>query len=71
MKKRNKKERTWLLLGIMEEKVYYRYKGEQRQRQRPLGESRVDMSEPCEEGEGERCKPGAAARRTKVQKRVG
>jgi hypothetical protein len=31
--KRNKKERTQLFLGIVEEKVYYRYVGEQSQRQ--------------------------------------
>lgn len=56
---------------MVEEKVYYRYKGERSQRQRPLRESRVDMTEPCEEGEGERCKPGAAARRVKVIKGWG
>lgn len=55
----------------MEEKIYYRYKEEHSRRQRPLRESRVDMTEPCEEGEGKRCKPGAAARRVKVHKRVG
>lgn len=56
---------------MVEEKVYYRYKGEHSQRQRPLGDSRVDMTEACEEGAGKRCKPGAAARRMKVHKRLG
>ena len=43
MKLRNKKERTWLLLGVVEEKVLCRYVGEHSQRQEHLGESRVGM----------------------------
>lgn len=41
-------------LGVVEEKVYCRYKGEHNQRQGPLGESRVDMNLSYGKGEGER-----------------
>lgn len=41
IKKRNKKERTWLLLGMKKEKVYYTHVGKHSQRLGHLGESRV------------------------------
>lgn len=40
--KKIKKEGVWLLLGVVEEKVYYRHMGAHSQRH--LGESRVDMT---------------------------
>lgn len=44
MEKRNKKERAWLAPGVEEEEVHYRDVGEHSQRQRHLGESRVDVT---------------------------
>jgi len=43
-KKGNKNGRTRLPLGMVEEKVCCREKGEHRQRQRHVGESRVTMT---------------------------
>lgn len=37
------KEKEWLLLVMVEEKVYGRYQGEQCQRQGHLGKARVNM----------------------------
>lgn len=53
-KKKQTNKKTWLLLGMVEEKVYCGYEGRYSERQRHLGESRVDSDpEPCEEkGEG-------------------
>lgn len=58
-----------MVLGMVEGKVYYRYGGEQSQRQGPLEEYSVQDPELCEERE--RGEPGAAARSTKGTKRVG
>ena len=67
-----------MLLGMVEEKVYYRYVGEHSQRQKHLGEPRVDMTRLSlamwggERGRrSSKGKPGAAARTSKVQKKVG
>lgn len=57
-----------MVLGMAEGKIYYRYGGEQSQRQGPLEEYSVQDPELCERERGE---PGAAARRTKGTKRVG
>ena len=43
MKGRKKEERTCLLLGLVEEQVHCTYVGEQSQRQRHPGDSRVDV----------------------------
>lgn len=42
--KKNKKERTRLLPGTVEEKVYCRQKGDHGQMQEHVGESRVDIT---------------------------
>jgi hypothetical protein len=39
--KTNKEESTWLLLGLVEEDIYYKYVGEHSQRKGHLGEFRV------------------------------
>lgn len=57
MEKRNKKERAWLAPGMEEEEVHYRDVGEHSQRQRRLGEFRVDVTRlswaMCRGGRGE------------------
>lgn len=74
-KKQKPKERTWLLLGMVGERVYYREKGECRMRQGRLEESSVDMTrlnwatgEVGRERRRERRGPGTVTRRAKIQK---
>jgi predicted phosphoadenosine phosphosulfate sulfurtransferase len=43
-KNKKKEKGPWLLLGMVEEDVYYRYVGEHSQRQEHLGEHRVNMT---------------------------
>lgn len=48
------KGRSWLLLGMVEEKDYYRYVGDRSQRQTHLGEPRVVVTWVMGGGEGKR-----------------
>lgn len=65
-----------MLLGMVEKKVSCRQKGEHSQRQRHLGESRVDMTlSHVKKGEGvetgEKEEPSVAAKREKDLRRWG
>lgn len=64
-REKEKKEKIFLFVGVVEEKVYYRYIGEHSQRQGHQGEHRMGMA-LSHVKKGVRREPSSTARRPKI-----